>query len=361
MRTPNRITVAVAGCSAVALALVGCGTLHAGQGGHAGQKGQAASTRSAATARTANSTPSPAQRAAADADSLLAAFPPPPGAVKTGPLAVSWLAKPPETTASPDLATRTSWWRAPGQPDAVLSWIRAHVPSGFTFSGPGYLTREPHPPFVPPAVKPWKPLPPNSKSILMRWDQYSKPPVPGVLSERWLLVSAAAYGTNQVAIRVDSEVTWLPAKPAGERVPGSAKVVTITPLTFGPPAADDHPVTITDPAKVAEIAAVVDGLPVFPPGVMSCPVDFGGGVRLTFRATLAGPTLAVVTSGTSGCGAVQVTVSGKRMLTLSQGGELVARIRSITGLSLPEVPSAPHSQASPVSLPGGTTSGALPR
>src|SRR5579859_5357706 len=108
MRTPNRITVAVAGCSAAALALAGCGTLHAGQTAHAGGAG------SATTARTAHSTGSPAQRAAADADSLLAAFPPPPGAVKTGRLAVSWLASPPETSATPDLVMRTSWWRVPG-------------------------------------------------------------------------------------------------------------------------------------------------------------------------------------------------------------------------------------------------------
>jgi hypothetical protein len=338
MRTPNRITVAVAGCSAVALALVGCGTLHAGQGGDAGQTGQATSTRSAATARTANSAPSPAQQAAADADRLLAAFPPPPGAVKTGPLAVSWLAKPPETTTSPDLVTRTSWWRAPGQPDAVLSWIRAHVPSGFTFSGPGYLTREFRPPFVPPAVKPWKPLPPNSKSILMRWYQYSKPPVPGVLSERWLLVSAAAYGTNQIAIRVDSEVTWLPAKPAGERIPVTAKVVIVVPLPGpGPASAYNTPVTITDPAKVAKIADAVNGLPVFPRGVMSCPADFGGGLRLTFRATLGGPTLAVVTADTSGCGGVEVSIGGRPMLTLSQASTLVKQVTAVTGPRWPSV------------------------
>jgi hypothetical protein len=336
MRTPNRITVAVAGCSAVALALVGCGTLHAGQGG---QTGQDASTGSAATARTANSTPSPAQRAAADADSLLAAFPPPPGAVKTGPLAVPWLANAPETTATPDLVTRTSWWRAPGQPDAVLSWIRTHVPSGFTFSGPGYLTHEPHPPNVPPTVdKPWKPLPPNSKLILMRWDQYSKPPVPGVLSERWLLVSAAAYGTNQVAIRVDSEVTWLPAKPAGERIPVTAKVVIVAPLPGpGPASAYDTPVTITDPAKVAKIADAVNGLPVFPRGAMSCPADFGGGLRLTFRGTLGGPTLAVVTADTSGCGAVEMSIGGRPMLTLRGASTLVKQITAVTGPRWPSL------------------------
>ena len=332
MRTPTRITVAVAGCSAVALALVGCGTVHAGQAS------QAASTKSATTAHTNVSTPTPAQRAAADADSLLAAFPPPPGAVKTGSPAVSVLSSAPETTASPDLVIRTSWWRAPGQSATLLSWIRAHMPPGITYGGPGYLTRG-HPSVAPPALEPGDSPPhPNPAAIVMQWDQYSKPAVPGILSQRWLLVSVAADGAGQVAIRVDSEVTWLPAKPAGERIPVTAKVVIVAPLPgAGPASAYNTPVTITDPAKVAKIADTIDGLPVFPPGVMSCPADFGGGLRLTFRAALAGPTLAVVTAGTSGCGAVQVSIGGKPMMTLSQAGTLVKQVTAVTGKSWPSL------------------------
>jgi hypothetical protein len=162
--------------------------------------------------------------------------------------------------------------------------------------------------------------------------------VPGVLSERWLLVSVTGYGVNQVAIRVDSEVTWLPAKPAGERIPATAKVVIAAPLPGpGPVSAYDTPVTITDPAKVAKIADAVDALPVFPRGIMSCPADFGGGLRLTFRATLTGPTLAVVTAHTTGCGTVQVSIGGKPMLTLGQAGTLVQQVTAITGQRWPGV------------------------
>jgi hypothetical protein len=80
--------------------------------------------------------------------------------------------------------------------------------------------------------------------------------------------------------------------------------VTITPLPGTPlpgigsaaraPGAQHlWPVTITSPATVAGIAAVVDVLPRFPPGFYEgCPMDWGKGIRLTFRATLSGPVLA---------------------------------------------------------------------
>ena len=42
-----------------------------------------------------------------------------------------------------------------------------------------------------------------------------------------LLVSVADDGPGKVAIRVDAQAIWLPAGPAAERVPATAKVVTI--------------------------------------------------------------------------------------------------------------------------------------
>jgi hypothetical protein len=105
-------------------------------------------------------------------------------------------------------------------------------------------------------------------------------------AERSLIVSVAAGGAGITAMRVDADVTWLPPKPAAERIPAAAKVVTITPLPGTPlpgigsaaraPGAQHlWPVTITSPATVAGIAAVVDGLPRFPPGFYEgCPMDW---------------------------------------------------------------------------------------
>jgi len=72
-------------------------------------------------------------------------------------------------------------------------------------------------------------------------------------------------------------------------------VLTVTPvLPFDPGTRQQWPgsaFTITDPAKVARIAAVIDALPELPPGVYDCPFGTGSAVQLTsmqltFRITL---------------------------------------------------------------------------
>ena len=77
---------------------------------------------------------------------------------------------------------------------------------------------------------------------------------------------------------MDAQVVWLPARPAAERVPPDAAVVTVTPVFgFNPnPRAKrlDRAFTVTDPAKVARIVAVVNGLTRFPDGAFSCPAEF---------------------------------------------------------------------------------------
>jgi hypothetical protein len=142
---------------------------------------------------------------------------------------------------------------------------------------------------------------------------FSLPPVTGVLDSRQLIVEVVRDG-SRTAIRVDAQVTWLPARPASERVPARAKAVTIV-MDIGmnqgskkPP----RPVTITDPAKVSKLVALVNGLPLAMPGQpANCPADFGDGLTLTFRASPQAPPLAVVTVELSGCQRVALTVGGK--------------------------------------------------
>jgi hypothetical protein len=115
--------------------------------------------------------------------------------------------------------------------------------------------------------------------------------------------------------------------------------VTITAIPgVGPPAGDDQPVTITDPAKVARIASVVNALPVFPPGAWHCPMDQGRAMRLTFKAAPAGPVLAVVTGEIAGCGGVAVTIGGKQLLELGDGFSMEQQVSAISGLHWPDFP-----------------------
>jgi hypothetical protein len=335
MRNSVRLGLVALACAGVALA--GCGSQRAGApaagaGTSDGSTAAAAGSSASATA----SAQTPAQQAAADAAGLLAAFPVPPGAMRTGALPVSWLSASPEPVAGPDVVTRTGWWRVAGQPVTVLSWIRAHMPSGFSLELSGASEGQKPRIVAEPAFPHPGPMQPGAR---MWFAQYTKPPVPNVLTTRWLVVSVAADGTGQTAIRVDSEVAWAPAKPAAERIPAAATVVTIAPvLGNGPVPADDAPVTITDQAKVTKIASAVNALPPFPVGRMMCPMIRGSSMRLTFRTAAAGPALAVVTANTTGCRTVAVTILGHQYPVLAGAYDLEKQVISIAGVRWPGFP-----------------------
>ena len=107
----------------------------------------------------------------------------------------------------------------------------------------------------------------------------------------------------------------------------------------------DPAFTVTDPAKVAAIAAVIDGLTVFPPGMANCPAERGGQMRLAFRTSPAGPVVARLTAEYGGCGVVSVSIGGRSMPALSDftgsGQQLQQRVLAIAGVRWPYQPGGP--------------------
>jgi hypothetical protein len=99
------------------------------------------------------------------------------------------------------------------------------------------------------------------------------------------LVAAGCAATRPVSTRAGAEA-----------IPSAARVVTLTMTNiFHPRARQPKPVTVTSPARVSELAALLDGLQVTPANLyQSCPYDLGGQLTLTFRGTAGGPALAVV-------------------------------------------------------------------
>ncbi|HEX6518445.1 MAG TPA: hypothetical protein VF070_00310 [Streptosporangiaceae bacterium] len=151
----------------------------------------------------------PEQQAAISAAAMLAAFVPPPRAVRTGPLPVCLLSQPGYEPLTADQVTRTGWWRVASHPQAVLAWIQAHKPPGSTYSGTGGVTQA---------------------GSYVVWDvQFDLPPVPGVLPGRELEVTLAADGPDRTGLRTDAFVDWQPVRSAAETIPASA------------PGGHDHP------------------------------------------------------------------------------------------------------------------------
>jgi hypothetical protein len=306
--------LAVLGAAAV---VAGCGTAQAGQ-----RATSAPAAADIAPAADVAARQTPQQQAAASAAAMLAAFIPPPHAVRTGPLSVSWLTQPVNEPLTPDLVTRTGWWRVTSQPQAVLGWIQAHKPPGSALSGSGGTT--------------------VGGTGVMWYADFTMPPVPGAPAGRELVAAVAADGPGRTAIQVDAYVEWVPAKTAAETIPASARVVTITPVASG--AAAGHQVTVTDPPRVARITAAVNALPLYPQSraPMWCDIDLppGGGpaMRLTFRTSAGSRELAVVTAYQELCQLVHVVIGGKTTLSLKGAQTLIQKVMAIAGVRWPDFP-----------------------
>jgi len=265
---------------ALAFALAGCAVAHSPT--------PAASHTATATAHpSATAALPPEQRAEADAAAILAAFVVPPRARKL-PAAPSGQANQLKhiagSSASPNWIDKTGFWEVKGEPQQVLAWTASHVGRGHTTLGP--IT--------------YFPTQGNPETV---WERdYVLPPVPAVEDTRELTVEVADAGNGQTAIRVDAQVTWLPAREASEMVPATATALTLSVIPDGnlnkkPP----RPVTITSQEKVRRVTATVNSLPVFPPGPRECGPGGTAALMLTFLTAPRGRVLATAMVELEGC------------------------------------------------------------
>ncbi|MGH3295197.1 MAG: hypothetical protein ACRDP7_25710 [Trebonia sp.] len=283
------------------LILAGCAVAGPSGTGHSatGTAGRPSASSASSASPTSSASLTPGQRAQADAAAILAAFAMPPGAKRlpAPPASVkAALGRPFQTDSSPDIADKDSFWTVPGVPAAVLAWEEQHVPRRFTHAETFHGT---------------------DGSAARSGDVFTLPPIAGVLESRELMVEVADGGGGQTAIRVDAQVTWTPAKPAGAVVPAAARAVTLS-MNYGgnadgrkPPA----PVTITDPVTVGDLAALVDHVPPLPSGSYNCPFADGMAFDLSFRARPGGPAIAFAVLQLNGCEWVDLTV-GKQDYSL---------------------------------------------
>lgn len=279
---------------AAALTLTGCAVAH--------PPATAASHAAAATAhRPAATALPPSQRAEADAAAILAAFVVPPGARKLpGPPTgqASQLKDTAGSPASPNLIDKAGFWQVKGDPRQVLAWTAGHV--GRSHTDGGLVTS--------------LPVPGRPETV---WERdYALPPVPGVEDTRQLAVEVADAGGGQAAIRVDAQVTWLPARQVSQMVPAAATAVTLS-MIPDPRLSKKPPQSAagTSPAAVRRITAMVNALPVFPPGQRECGLGMGEveALVLTFLSAPRGRVLATAYLSTEGCQPAFLAVGSQKI------------------------------------------------
>jgi hypothetical protein len=311
---PRLPAVTLAALACLALTTTGCAATR-GAGSGATSTGAAGTTT--ADASYATTAVSPKQRAQAAARAILRAFVPPHGASRkpAEPASARHSLDSVGGYASAYEIRETSWWLAPGSAAAILAWETAHLPRAFTpasgasSGGPG--------------------------TIPVTGEFYELRGGPSVLTGQYLIVSVADLGPGKTAIRVDAEVSYRPARPAGEKVPATARAVTITALSGYPGSTAPRPATITSVSIVRTLAALVNGLKLStaPPGA-PCPMAPGLILKLTFRATVAGRPLAVA-QGPEGCSTVALTVAGKEWPLLGSPGAFSTQVLKIARLHWP--------------------------
>ena len=269
--------------SMLTLAGAGCAAVHAAGPARV----VAADSTAPGSSRPATKDLPPKQRAEADAAGILAAFAVPPGAARLtqAPSAGGGALKnPPQTPGDSDLIDKVAWYRARGTPQAVLAWESHHAPKPFARTGSGSGTA--------------------AGGVSTRYDMYTLPAITRVLDSRGMLVEVISAGANTTDVRVDAQVTWVPARAAASMIPsGDVHAVTLTLA----PSPNGHskppkPVSVTAKAKVAALVKLVNTMQSASPAIYhGCQPNGYGALTLAFAAKPGAQALATAVISLDAC------------------------------------------------------------
>lgn len=163
----------------------------------------------------------------------------------------------------------------------------------------------------------------------------------GVFGPQMLLVSAVVLADGMTGVRADALVRYVSPRPRSERVPAAAQIVRITKANYGQKPFASW--VVTRHAMVQTLARIVDSLPFegHIAGAYSCPADDGvPTVTFAFRARHHGRELAQVSELANTpawpfpCNTTALTINGKQLPPLLDGGILLKQASKLLGVKL---------------------------
>ncbi len=139
--------------------------------------------------------------------------------------------------------------------------------------------------------------------------------------------------THGYLVRIDAQVTWLPAKPLGAYVaPGAARVA----VAFGSAFFRVHHVlgtTVTSSTAIQRITSAVDAMQTLVGGT-TCPLDTGATLTMDFWRPRAAHPFAIVVVDRTGCGGatiIHLDARGRPIATSWAAGLEVDAIARLAG------------------------------
>jgi hypothetical protein len=228
------------------------------------------------------------------------------------------LARPGYTTASAALVDHHAWWTVPGSMSQVAAFVKAHPPMGAKRSTTGSAVQ--------------------NGSITETFVGFSWRAIRGVLWQRQLVVVLAGLPDGVTGVRADAEVEWTVPRPAIERVPPGAGLLTVARSTlpgWPPPLS----LAVTDKTRIRRLAAMLDRLPILQPVAVACPALFAAPtISLTFSAASGGPPLARATMPVDGpegsCAPITFAVRGRQERPLYAFPSFRHRVSKVLGITL---------------------------
>jgi len=194
---------------------------------------------------------------------------------------------PPET---PDVVDDSAWWTVAASAQSVMQFATAHPPSGSTSSGGGGGGGD-------------------------FFETFSWPAITNVLWSREVIIEATPLADGLTGVRVDSQVVWIIPRPPSERIPPGSRRLWVTTSGSasipGSPSAAFRPLLVSSQAKIGEVVALLNRLPLFQPGVVACPLDLDIRVHLALYPRRGVPPLALADIDPGGCSPVELTINGQ--------------------------------------------------